>query len=103
MVPWAIANRGFTPKGLGFKNMNRRTAEQGTAEYRSEKHCLISFKNFCCSKFLVRYSIFKIQKRLTPAPSGTESSALYNLRQSQLSMTKPIEDPAMRGWTWFSK
>ncbi len=43
------------------ENMNRRTAEQGTAEYRSEKHFLILFKNFCCSKFLVRYSIFKIQ------------------------------------------
>jgi hypothetical protein len=41
--------------------MNSRTAEQGTAEYRSEKHCLTAFKNFCCSKFLVRYSIFKIQ------------------------------------------
>jgi|GEM_PF-2999703 hypothetical protein len=37
------------------ENMNRRTAEQETAEYRSEKHCPISFKNFCCSKFLVRY------------------------------------------------
>jgi hypothetical protein len=44
-----------------FENMNRRTAEQGTAEYRSEKHYLIAFENFCCSKFLVRYSIFKIQ------------------------------------------
>jgi hypothetical protein len=42
------------------ENMNRRTAEQRTAEYRSEKYCLTSFKNFCCSKFLVRYSIFKI-------------------------------------------
>ena len=37
------------------ENMNSRTAEQGTAEYRSEKHCLTAFKNFCCSKFLVRY------------------------------------------------
>jgi hypothetical protein len=43
-----------------IENMNRRTAEQGTAEYRSEKHFLILSKNFCCSKFLVRYSIFKI-------------------------------------------
>jgi hypothetical protein len=43
------------------ENMNRRTAEQGTAEYRSEKHCLNPFKNFCCSKFLVRYLIFKIK------------------------------------------
>ncbi len=42
-----------------FENMNRRTAEHGTAEYRSEKHCLIPFKNFCCSKFLVRYSDLK--------------------------------------------
>jgi len=46
-----------------FENMNRRTAEQGTAEYRSEKYCFIPFKNFCGSKFLVRYSIFKIQKK----------------------------------------
>ena len=37
------------------ENMNRRTAEQETAEYRSEKHCIIPLKNFCCSKFLVRY------------------------------------------------
>ncbi len=43
------------------ETMNSRTAEQGTAEYRSEKYCLTAFKNFCCSKFLVRYSIFKIQ------------------------------------------
>jgi hypothetical protein len=42
-----------------FENMNRRTAEQGTAESRSEKHCLIAFKNFCCSKFLVRYLKYK--------------------------------------------
>ena len=49
------------------------------------------------------YSIFKIQNRLNPAPSGTGSPALYNLRQSQLSLTTPIEDPAMRGRTWFSK
>ena len=55
MIPWLIVNKEFMPKGLGFKNMNRRTAEQGTAEYRSEKNCLIPFKNFCCSKFLVRY------------------------------------------------
>jgi hypothetical protein len=40
------------------ENMNRRTAEQETAECRSEKHCIIPSKNFCCSKFLVRYSIF---------------------------------------------
>jgi hypothetical protein len=37
------------------ENLNRRTAEQGTVEYRSEKHCLTASKNFCCSKFLVRY------------------------------------------------
>ncbi|MGB6281343.1 MAG: hypothetical protein WBG91_14110, partial [Syntrophobacteria bacterium] len=43
-----------------FENMNSRTAEQGTAEYRSAKHFLIPFNNFCCSKFLVRYLIFKI-------------------------------------------
>jgi hypothetical protein len=49
-----------------LENMNRRTAEQGTAEYRSEKHCFTAFKNFCCSKFLVRYSIFKIFKRPNP-------------------------------------
>jgi hypothetical protein len=42
-------------------NTNRRTAEQGTEECRTEKYCLTAFKNFCCSKFLVRYSIFKIQ------------------------------------------
>ncbi len=47
--------RGKTRKSTLFENMNRRTAEQGTAEYRSEKHCLTPFKNFCCSKFLVRY------------------------------------------------
>ena len=86
-----------------FEHMNRRTAEQGTAECRSEKHCLIPFNNFCCSKFLVRYSIFKIQNRLNPAQSVTESSALYNLRLSQLSLTTPIEDPATRGRRWFSK
>ena len=34
--------------------MNRRTAEQGTAECRSEEYCLIALKNFYCSKFLVR-------------------------------------------------
>jgi hypothetical protein len=34
--------------------MNSRTAEQGTAECRSGEHFLIAFKNFCCSKFLVR-------------------------------------------------
>ena len=45
---------------LVVESVNRRTAEQGTAEYRSEKHCFIPFNNFCCSKFLVRYSIFKI-------------------------------------------
>ena len=32
------------------QDKNRRTAE-----YRSEKDCLTSLKNFCCSKFLVRY------------------------------------------------
>jgi hypothetical protein len=36
--------------------MNRRTAEHRTAEYRSEKDSLLSFKNFCGSKFLIRYS-----------------------------------------------
>jgi hypothetical protein len=86
-----------------LENMNRRTAEQGTAEYRSEKHCLIAFKNFCCSKFLVRYSIFKIQNRPNPTPSGTATSAVFDLRQSQQSLTTPIEDPAVRGRTWFSK
>jgi hypothetical protein len=49
--------------------MNRRTAEQGTAEYRSEKHFLVPFKNFCCSKFLVRYSIFNNAKK---AESGSK-------------------------------
>ncbi len=55
--------------------MNRRTAEQGTAEYRI---VIIHLKDFCCSKFLVRtashllaeadsgeaggYSMFNIQK-----------------------------------------
>jgi len=52
------------------ENMNRRTAEQGTAEYRSKKYCLVAFKNFCCSKFLVRYSIFKIEKRRNPTGAG---------------------------------
>ncbi len=64
-----------------FENMNRRTAEQGTAEYRSEKHCFTPFRNFCCSKFLVRHSIFKIKNRLNPASIKTESAALYNLKQ----------------------
>jgi len=40
------------------ENMNSRTAEQGTVEYRSKKYCFTALKNFCCSKFLVRYSIF---------------------------------------------
>ena len=71
------------------ENMNRRTAEQGTVEYRSVKHYFAPFKNFCCSKCLVRYSIFNIQNRLNPAPSGTESSALYNLRQNHRSLTRP--------------
>ncbi len=46
------------------ESMNSRTAEQGTAEYRSEKYWLTAFKNFCCSKFLVRYSIFKIKSEI---------------------------------------
>ena len=92
-----------------FDNMNRRTAEQGTAEYRSEKHCLIAFKNFCCSKFLVRHSIFKIQERLNSALSWIENSAQYNFRQSHSTLTPasgildwPFEDPATRGRTRLS-
>jgi hypothetical protein len=38
--------------------MNRRTAEQGTAEYRSEKHCLIFLKLLL---FEIPCSIFDIQ------------------------------------------
>jgi len=83
------------------ENMNRRTAEQETAEYRSEKHCLIPFKNFCCSKFLVRYSIFKIQKRLNPAPSWTESSAQYNFRQSHGTLTPARRDLGLAQRTRF--
>jgi len=52
------------------ENMNRRTAEQETAEYRSEEYRLAAFKNFCCSKFLVRYSIFKIEKRRNATDAG---------------------------------
>ena len=47
-----------------FKNMNRRTAEQETAEYRSEKTLSYSFKNFCSSKFCIQYSIFNNQKNI---------------------------------------
>jgi len=32
---------------------------RGTAEHRSEESCFVSFKNFCGSKFLVQYPIFK--------------------------------------------
>jgi hypothetical protein len=39
-----------------LENINRRTAEHGTAEYRSEKHCLISLKTSA-----VRNSLFDIQ------------------------------------------
>ena len=37
-----------------FEPQNRRIRRQRT-EYRSEKHCLISFENIYCSKFLARY------------------------------------------------
>jgi hypothetical protein len=48
-----------------FDNMNRRTAEQETAEYRSEKHCPILFKNFCCfRRRRIRHSIFINQKNI---------------------------------------
>ncbi len=39
--------------------MNRRTAEQGTAEYRSEEYCLIPQKKLLL--FEIPYSIFDIQ------------------------------------------
>ena len=39
--------------------MNRRTAEQGTAEYRSEKDCLTAFKKLLL--FEIPCSIFDIQ------------------------------------------
>jgi hypothetical protein len=61
-----------------FKNMNRRTAEQGTAEYRSEKHCLIPFKNFCCSKFLVRPA-----RHREPLRQGGRVFDIQNTKQAE--------------------
>jgi hypothetical protein len=49
-----ISSQHSTIRYQVVENLNRRTAE-----YRSEKHCLIFLKNFCCSKFLVRYSKYK--------------------------------------------
>jgi hypothetical protein len=49
-----------------FENMNRRTAEQRTAEYRSEKHCLIALLSHCFQELLlfeIPCSIFDIQDR----------------------------------------
>jgi hypothetical protein len=48
---WLLPSRfPFAASYQVVENINRRTAEQGTAEYRSEKHFYISFNNFCCSK-----------------------------------------------------
>jgi hypothetical protein len=44
-------------------------------------------------------SIFKIEKRPNSAPYRTERLSPYNLKQSQLFLTTPIKDPAVRGRT----
>jgi len=74
--------------------MNRRTAE-----YRSEKHCLIFLRISAVRNSLFDIvlrtphpaggspvSIFKIYRRLNPALNWTESSAQYNLRQSHSTL-----------------
>jgi hypothetical protein len=43
-------------KVIYFEPQNRRTAEQGTAEYRSEEYCLMKLL-----LFEIPYSIFDIQ------------------------------------------
>ena len=66
--------------------MNSRTAEQGTAEYRSEKHCLIAFKNFYCS-------IFDIQN-IKEAESHSKRHCKCDSFQPQAEPT--ISDLALR-------
>ena len=56
--------RGKTRKSMSFENMNRRTAEQGTAEYRSKKHYFTPLRTS-----VVRNSLFDIVLR-TPHPAG---------------------------------
>ena len=41
LTKWPTVAQHSTTSYDVVENMNRRTAEQGTAEYRSEKHCLI--------------------------------------------------------------
>jgi len=60
----ACLGRGKTRKSMSFENMNRRTAEQGTAEYRSKKHCFTPLRTS-----VVRNSLFDIVLR-TPHPAG---------------------------------
>ncbi len=55
--------------------MNRRTAEQGTAEYRSEKHFLILSKTSA-----VRNSLFDIVLR-TPHPAGGSPVSIFKIRE----------------------
>jgi hypothetical protein len=57
--------------------MNSRTAEQGTAEYRSEKYCPTAFKNFCCSKFLVRPA-----RHREPLRRGGRVFDIQNIKQA---------------------
>ena len=56
---------------LVVENMNRRTAEQGTAEYRSEKYNLTALKTSA-----VRNSLFDIVLR-TPHPAGGDKPRPY--------------------------
>jgi len=47
-----VRAQASTIRNQVFENMNRRTAKQGTAEYRSEKHCLILSKTSAVRNFL---------------------------------------------------
>jgi hypothetical protein len=67
----AYLYRGKTRKSTSFENMNRRTAEQGTAEYRSEKHCLTPLKTS-----VVRNSLFDIVLRTPHTAGGSPVSKL---------------------------
>ena len=56
----SVSDQHSTISYYVVENINRRTAEQGTAEYRSENIALLLFKNFCCSNSLFDIRYFKI-------------------------------------------
>ena len=96
MIPWLIVNKEFMPKGLGFKNMNRRTAA-GTAEYRREKNCL-----FLSKTSAVRNSLFDIVLRTPPCgrvPSfdiqNTKQAHIRSKRDSKFGTVEPQAEPTI--------